>query len=278
MPTIQQALSHAVASLHAVADVPQLEAEILLAFVLGEARSYLYAWPEKELTDEQWRQFGDCVERRKQKEPIAYVTGSKEFWSLDLRVTKATLVPRPETELLVEQILAAFPKISRIQVADLGTGSGAIAAALAVERPDWDIAAVDNNSATLAIAQENAQRLHLKNIHFYCGNWCEPLPRHDFDVIVSNPPYIAETEWSDYEDGLLFEPRGALVSGRDGLVAIREISQGAKQYLKAGGLLLLEHGASQGESVRFILHHDGYKNIHTLRDLFGQERVTTAQF
>ena len=277
MQTIQQALSYAVLQLQTIADAPVLEAEVLLAFVLRKERSYLYAWPQATLTSAQEDQFASYLHRRLQKEPIAYITGSREFWSFELQVTNATLIPRPETELIVETVLNAFPPATCLQVADLGTGSGAIAAALAKERPNWEIFAVDNNEATLKVAQDNAKRLDLPNISFFAGNWCEPLAALRFDVIVSNPPYIAETEWADYAAGLAFEPRGALVAGEDGLSAIREISCGAKQLLKTKGMIFLEHGASQGAAVRAILLQDGYKNCYSVRDLAGHERMTTAQ-
>jgi len=275
--TIQQALAHTTPLLASVSDASLLEAEILLAFVLQKERSYLYAWPQTLLTTAQQTQFAAYVKRRLQKEPIAYLTGTKEFWSLPLRVTPDTLTPRPETELLVEHVLAAFAKTDCIRIADLGTGSGAIAAALASERPHWEIIAVDNNASALAVAKANAQRLGFKNIQFYCGNWCEALPMTGFTAIISNPPYIAETEWQNYADGLSFEPRAALVSGEDGLSAIRDISRQAKQFLTADGRLFLEHGSGQGAAVRAILSQDSYKNAYSVCDLSGNERISMAQ-
>lgn len=278
MLTIQQALTLAAGQLIAITDTPQLEADILLGFVLKKERSFLYAWPQQALTVGEEQQFNACIARRLQREPVAYITGHKEFWSLTLQVSHDTLVPRPETELLVEKVLSGFTGASSIELADLGTGSGAIALALAAEQPGWKISAIDNQAAALAVAQENAQRLGLANLRFYCGDWCAALPHRAFDVIVSNPPYIAESEWADYAAGLLFEPRGALVSGDDGLAAIRDIVAHAKHYLRPDGFIFLEHGAAQGQAVRDLLIAYGYKNVLSWRDLSGQERVSAAQF
>lgn len=277
MTTIQAALQAARAKLAVITDQSALEAEILLAHVLDKPRSYLRAFAEENLSEEAQQQFAQVLQRRLQREPIAYITGKKEFWSLDFIVTSDTLIPRPETELLVETILTLFPKEESIKVADLGTGSGAIAIAIAHERPMWQITAVDVSENALQIARNNAQQFALNNVSFCHSNWCTALPATDFDVIVSNPPYIAETEWEAYAEGLAFEPTSALVSGTDGLDAIREISQAATEYLKPGGYLLMEHGFWQGEAVRQILLANGYKEVHSLLDLSGQERATMGQ-
>jgi release factor glutamine methyltransferase len=235
----------------------------------------LLAHPDIELTREQQQQFHDDVQRRCNNEPIAYIIGSWEFWSLTLNVTEATLIPRPETELLVESILALTDDDhSTFNVADLGTGSGAIALAIASERPNWHVFATDVSENALTTARHNAQQLGLNRVSFLQGSWCNALPCIDFDVIASNPPYIAETEWETYADGLRFEPRTALVSGQDGLDAIREISHAAKDYLKPGGYVIVEHGFLQGAAVRAIFATEGYNNIHSVLDLSGQERVT----
>lgn len=277
--TIQQSLQEAKNNLATITDNPILEAEILLAYVLGKLRSYLHTYPEQTLTGEQVKQFAEYVQRRCNKEPIAYITGTKEFWSLELRVTPDTLIPRPETELLVESVLKIFPEPdSKIKIADLGTGCGAIALALAQERPKWHIYAADISENALQIARKNAQRLAIKNISFCLSNWCTVLPFSDFDVIVSNPPYIAETEWRTSVFGLAFEPMNALVSGKDGLDAIRKISQQAKHYVKPGGYVLVEHGFLQGTAVREIFAAAGFRSIHTICDLSGQERALSAVF
>jgi len=276
--TLHQALQQAKITLASVTDTPSLEAELLLAYTLNQSRDFLYAWPEQSLTAEQQSQYAHYVQRRCHREPIAYLTGCKEFWSLDLKVTRETLIPRPETEGLVAAVLELTSELPpHAKVADLGTGSGAIALALAHERPDWQIYACDNNENTLCTAKHNAQRLGLNAIFFMQGEWCQALPCNDFDVIVSNPPYLAETEWEEYAHELQFEPRAALVSGRDGLQAIRDISVSTTHYLRPGGYLLLEHGFRQGPAVRDCLTMQGYKSIHSLRDLAGHERITQGR-
>lgn len=277
MKTILDLLQQARTALIAVTEQPAREAEILLQHVLGVSRSHLRAWPEQVVADEQVALFQSFVARRLQKEPIAYITGQQEFWSLPLAVNAATLIPRPETELLVEKVLDLFPdQHSAIRVADLGTGSGAIALALAVERPSWEVCAVDVSQSALQIASKNAQRLELKNISFYLGNWCTALPDLEFAVIVSNPPYIAETEWADYADGLAFEPRTALVAGTDGLDDIRVIIRDAKRYLSPGGYLLIEHGYQQAQAVQAIFLASGYQDVDSIKDLAGHWRVTVG--
>lgn len=268
MTNIQQVLTTA------KQQISVIDAEILLAFTLNKPRSYLHAYPEQVLTQAQAQQFAEFTKRCLDGEPIAYITGVKEFWSLPLFVTRDTLIPRPETEMLVETVLEIFPSEANIKIADLGTGSGAISIALAHERPEWKIFAVDVSESALTIARKNAQQFALHNISFYRGNWCTALPCNDFDVIVSNPPYIAETEWETYAQGLKFEPKGALTSGEDGLNAIREISSMANQFLRTSGLLLLEHGFWQGQAVRDILQANGFHDVRSICDLSGHERVT----
>lgn len=273
---IQDVLRKVKADLVTVADNPQLEAELLLAHVLDKPRSYLHAWPEAVLTTDAMVQFESAIARRKNHEPIAYITGKRSFWSLELMVTRDTLIPRPETELLVETILTLFAD-KPLKVADLGTGSGAIALALAHERRKWEIYAVDNSEKALAIARKNAQQLGIQQISFCHGNWCTALPVTNFDVIVSNPPYIAEMEWEQYAQGLAFEPPSALLSGRDGLDDILEIAVAAKSYLKPGGYLLFEHGYAQAEAVSAILDKECYMEVRSLADLSGQKRVTLGR-
>lgn len=278
MFTIRELLGKAIEQLASVAGHPVLEAEILLASTLNKPRAYLHAWPEKEVTQADSNRLTALLTRRLHGEPIAYITGVREFWSLAFAVNSDTLIPRPETEMLVERVLAMSQQKAAIsKVADLGTGCGAIAVSLAYERPTWEIYATDINKKTLQIAKQNAASAKLQNISFCEGNWCHALPCADFDLIVSNPPYLAETEWAQYKEGLKFEPKEALVSGRDGLDAIREISQSAKQYLKKGGALLFEHGFLQGDAVRNILLAAGYAEICSKRDLAGWERITIAR-
>lgn len=274
--TIQQCLYKAKNQLGSVADCPLFEAELLLAHAMGKTRSFLYAWPENQLTQKEFETFTAHVRRRCSNEPIAYISGFKEFWSLELSVNKETLIPRPETELLVETILTLVTRNKSFKLADLGTGSGAIAIALAKERPNGEIYATDINKKALEMAKHNARTFCLDNINFASGHWFGALPCSDFDIIVSNPPYIAELEWKTYANGLEFEPREALVSGQDGLDAIRELSQGAKNYLKVGGYLLLEHGFRQAELVHEIFVQSNFKKIRSLLDLGGKKRVTVG--
>lgn len=277
--TLREHLREAVQLLQASAiEHPSLEAEILLASVLGVPRSYLYAWPDKVTTAAQSRDFAAFVVRRCQGEPLAYLTGKREFWSLELEVTPAVLIPRPETELLVEAALSLGDTLSpQIQVADLGTGSGAIALALASERPAWSISAVDISEEALGVARRNAANLTISSVSFYHGRWCDALPMTSYDMIVSNPPYISEAEWPDYAAGLASEPYSALVSGVDGLADIREICASAKHYLKPSGYLLIEHGFRQASQVQDVFKAEGYDAVHSLRDLNGHDRVTIGQ-
>lgn len=270
------ALQEATHQLSSLAEQPLLEAQILLAHVLQQSRTYLHAWPERFLTEAQLNEYQSVILRRVAGEPIAYIIGEREFWSLPLSVTADTLIPRPETELLVEFVLQHVVEPNAV-VADLGTGSGAIALALAHERPAWQIYAIDCSDKALQVASFNAQQLGLNNVSFLLSNWCTALPHLMFDVIVSNPPYIAETEWDVYAAGLLFEPKNALVSGKDGLDAIRVITQTAHSFLKPGSYLCIEHGFEQGAAVRQLFAAEGYNDVLSVRDLAGQERITVGR-
>lgn len=267
--TIEVALQAAKKNLDA------LEAEILLAHVLQVSRSYLYTFAEKKLSDAEEKTFFQLIDKRLQGEPVAYLTGHREFWSLDFHVTPDVLIPRPETEILVEQVLHLV-KNEKAQIADLGTGSGAIALALAHEKPNWQVHATDESEAALNVARLNAKRLELPQVQFHLGKWCEALPQIFFDAIVSNPPYIAENDEHLSQGDLRFEPRLALVSGQDGLKDLHQIIQQAKAYLKSGGYLLLEHGFDQAEKVATLFKKAGYTHIIRQVDLAGLERVTIA--
>lgn len=274
MTTIHQLLQQAAFELASSSETPLLDAEILLAHVLQQSRLKLRLLAETEISIELQSQFQQLIKRRLKREPVAYLVGVKEFWSLELEVNRHTLVPRPETELLVETALLFGDKDSVLKVADLGTGSGAIALALASERPHWQIDAVDISQNAIHLASKNAQRLGLTHISFYTGNWFTALLTEKYDLVVSNPPYLSETEWPAYAASLAHEPKQALVSGQDGLDAVREIAKTAFPRLMQAGSLLLEHGHQQGEQVRAILVQNGYQRVRTLLDLAGRERVT----
>jgi release factor glutamine methyltransferase len=254
---------------------PDLEAALLLCHLLGEPRSHLYAWPDKLLSTAQQAAYDQLIRRRLDGEPIAHITGQREFWSLSLRVTGDTLIPRPETELLVERALHHLTEVKHPRIADLGTGSGAIALALARERPEAMIHASDRSAAALRVAQENALRFGLTNLSFLTGDWCQALPSSQrYHLIVSNPPYIEAGDPHLNLGDLPREPQEALVSGDDGLAAIRSIAAQAPAHLCDAGWLLLEHGYNQGEAVQQILVDAGFLCIGTLPDLAGQPRLT----
>lgn len=258
--------------------ISRLEAEVLLCHLLQRPRSYLYSWPEQALEADQQARFDDLVRRRREGEPVAYITGQREFWSLTLRVTTDTLIPRPETETLVEQALLRLEGLPQARVADLGTGSGAIAAALASERPDLRIVATDISAPALAVARKNFTTLGLQGIEARQGTWIEALPQGmRFDLILSNPPYVAEGDPHLQRDGLPREPRSALTSGPDGLDAIRHLVGSTRGHLKPGGWLLLEHGIYQGTAVRERLSGAGYLDVSTACDLEGRERVSMGR-
>lgn len=276
--TIALALKLAVERLADIPDtIPQLEAEVLLSSLLDKPRTYLVAWPETQLSPKQTQSFQTMLERRATHEPIAYITGCREFWSLNLEVTPDTLIPRPETETLVEVALEHIPKGKPMNIADLGTGSGAIAAAIASERPMCHIIATDFSPNTLRVAERNFHRLGLSNIQTSMGEWCNALPAGEkFDIIVSNPPYVAEGDGHLAHDGLPWEPQRALRSGDDGLDDISRIITDTPEHIAPGGWLLLEHGFDQGSRVKSLLRLAGFSAIHTSHDLSGRDRVSTG--
>lgn len=278
-PTIAAALTQAIEKLTDIPDsIPRLEAEVLLSSLLDRPRTYLTAWPEMHLSQEQSLSFQAMVERRTRGEPMAYITGSREFWSLNLEVTPDTLIPRPETETLVEMALDFTPQGRAMQIADLGTGSGAIAAAIASERPMCKIVATDVSSDALQVAQRNFSRLGFSNVITSLGEWCHALSSDvKFDLIVSNPPYIAEGDGHLAHDGLPWEPQNALRSGDDGLDDINIIIKQAPNHLAPNGWLLLEHGFDQGDRVRFLLKQSGFSAINTTQDISGHDRVSIGQ-
>lgn len=249
-----------------------LDAELLVARVLGLSRAALAADPARALAPEELTTLESLTRRRLAGEPIPYLTGRREFWSLELEVTHDVLVPRPETELLVERTLAAIAGRTRPAVLDLGTGSGAVALAVAKERADAAVTATDVSPEALAVARRNAARLGLRNLRFFAGDWYAPLGTARFDAIAANPPYVAADDPA--LAALVHEPRLALAAGPGGLASLAAVTAGAAAHLAAGGRLLLEHGTGQGDAVRALLRSAGFGDVQTRRDLAGHERVT----
>jgi release factor glutamine methyltransferase len=259
------------------ADDGVLDAELLLAHVLGKKRTFLKSHPEHIPTPQQVHQFGELVERRAAGEPIAYIVGYRDFWTLTLAVNPSVLVPRPETELLVERALALGDE-RPANVADLGTGSGAIALALASERPQWKVTAVDLSADALATAYANAAALGLTRVEFLKGSWFAPLKDRKFHVVASNPPYVSEGDEALKDATLQHEPQMALASGPDGLSAIREIVRAAPDHLERHGWLILEHGFDQAAAVAHELVGRGFGHVRSHRDLAGHWRLTEGQW
>ena len=250
------------------------DAELLLAHALARPRSWLYSHGDEELDATVATRFDDLVARRRAGEPVAYLVGHRGFWRFDLQVNPATLIPRPETELLVELALERLPVDRPLRIADLGTGSGAIALALAHERPAAQVLATDASPDALAVAAANARALGVANVRFLQGDWFAPLAGETFDLIASNPPYIADSDTHLGEGDLRFEPRGALASGVDGLDDIRRIAATAPAHLVPGGWLLVEHGWQQGDAVRTLLAAAGLVEVGTGCDLEQRDRVS----
>jgi release factor glutamine methyltransferase len=270
---IRKLLEQATQSLSAShAESARVDAEILLCHALAVHRSFIYANPELEVSARHRLDFRGLVRQRSLGTPIAYLTGTRSFWTLELTVSADVLIPRPETELLVETALSLIPAGTTQRVADLGTGSGAIALALAKERPRWEVHATDLSAPALEVAKENARRNGLEQVQFHQGCWTQPLDG-TFDLIVSNPPYVAQDDVHLLQGDCRFEPRMALTPGGDGLSAFRQIATESRTLLNGGGWLLFEHGWDQGLALSAILKSAGYADIHTIRDLAGIERV-----
>jgi release factor glutamine methyltransferase len=272
--SIEKALSAATEKLHGVSEAPRLEAELLLARAIDTPRSFLFAHPEDELDDDALQRLDEAVARRLAGEPMAYITGSKEFWSMELAVSPATLVPRPETELLVDIALRDIPRKAEWQILDLGTGSGAIALAIARERALCSITAIDISAEALAVARENANRNTIGNVEFLEGDWTAPVADRKFRVVVSNPPYVCSGD--EALDALRAEPLSALAAGEDGLEAITILARDCPSIIEDHGVLLLEHGAEQKESVAELLMSYGWERIQCYDDYSGLPRVTSA--
>jgi release factor glutamine methyltransferase len=258
------------------AESPRREAELLLCHVLGVGRAWLFAHDDAFIDPAQRERFEALLSRRAAGEPLAYLTGEREFFGLRFGVGPGVLIPRHDTEVLVEQALARLPRAPGLEVLDLGTGSGAVALSLAHERPELSVTAVDASAAALTIARSNAQRLRLPRVEFLEGDWFAPVAGRRFDLVVSNPPYIEDADPHLQQGDLRFEPRSALASGADGLDDIRRIVEAAKAHLKPGGSLLLEHGHRQGGAVRALLVDAGFGDVETTQDLERRDRVSAG--
>ena len=277
MISIRQALHEALAALtSAGTDTPTLEAELLLCEAAGIDRTAVIAWPERTLEPAQYARLNALLGRRIAGEPIAYILGRREFWGLPLDVGRGVLIPRPDTELLVEITLAALPAQQPLLCADLGTGSGAVACALAHERRRWTLIGIERSADALAIAAANAERLRLDNLYLLQGDWLTAIAPNGLDAIVANPPYVCNDDPHLRQGDLRFEPSAALTAGSDGLAAVRAIVRQAPDRLRRPGWLAVEHGWDQGDAVRALFEQAGFDRVRTHRDLPGHERVTSG--
>ncbi|MDI9778047.1 MULTISPECIES: peptide chain release factor N(5)-glutamine methyltransferase [Pseudomonas] len=254
----------------------RLDAELLLAAAIGKSRSFLHTWPERIVSSEDAETYASYLQRRRAGEPVAYILGQQGFWKLDLEVAPHTLIPRPDTELLVETALELQPA-SPATVLDLGTGTGAIALALASDRPAWQVTAVDRVEEAVALAERNRQRLGLDNVRVLASHWFGSLAGQRFDLILSNPPYIRAEDPHLVEGDVRFEPSSALVAGTDGLDDLRVIIAQAPEHLVPGGWLLLEHGYDQAADVRALLSAQGFTEVVSRKDLGGHERISLGR-
>ncbi|KAB0304356.1 peptide chain release factor N(5)-glutamine methyltransferase [Vibrio fortis] len=277
--TVESALKAAIVQLQEGENTsPSIDAAVLLCHTLDKPRSYLLTWPEKHLTLEQEQHFNELLTRRLTGEPVAYIVGEREFWSLPLKVSPSTLIPRPDTERLVEVALdKTFGKTG--DILDLGTGTGAIALALASEMPNRNVTGIDLRPEAQQLASENAERLNITNTTFLNGSWFEPLPENSrFSLIVSNPPYIEKDDPHLSQGDVRFEPITALVAEEKGLADIKHIADNARHYLEADGWLAFEHGYDQGDAVREIMQALGYLDVMTEKDYGGNDRVTLGRY
>lgn len=278
MHDIKSTLTDATAKLALVSESASLDVEVLLCHALNKPRSYLRAWPDKLLQPEQLATFKTLLEQRQKGTPIAYITGNREFWSRNFQVSPDVLIPRPDTELLIELSLELIPIDKPIKIIDLGTGSGIIAITLAAERPQAQISATDFSSAALRVAQLNADKHHINTIQFYRSNWFADIPDTKFNLVISNPPYISEDDNHLQQGDVRFEPQTALCAPEQGLGDIKIIASTARHYLEPCGHLLIEHGYTQQEQVQTLFKDLHYDNVQTYTDLSGQPRVTYGQW
>lgn len=275
---IAQLIAYGQQHLSTVSDSAKLDVELLICFVIDKPRTYLLTWPEQTLSSAQAKDFSELLLRRIQGEPIAYIVKTREFWSLPLQVSPATLIPRPDTEVLVELVLSNHLD-NHLSCLDLGTGTGAIALALASEQPQWQIDAVDFSHDAVALAKTNASNLKLSQVNILQSNWYSAIaPDKKYDVIVSNPPYIDEQDQHLFEGDVRFEPKSALVAADNGLKDIKIIAQQAVEHFKAIGHLYLEHGFEQALAVQNILIDLGYEKINTYKDYNDNDRITYGCF
>lgn len=273
---LQELLQKTQKNLAAFTDNAQMEAEILLSHALNKTRDYLYTHSETQISIEQQKQFFDLLNRRLKREPLSYILQQQAFWDIELQLTRDVLIPRSDTELLIEIIVNNYSQQKELQIADLGTGSGAIALSLAKQSKKWQISATDISVSALHVAKQNAKKLYIENVQFYLGNWCEALPVQLFDIIVCNPPYIAKNDPHLMQPELKYEPQLALLGGEKGLDAIIAIVDKAGNYLHEEGMLLIEHGYNQAEDVRKIFADAGFKIITTYKDLGNNDRATSG--
>lgn len=278
MHSIKSTLRDAVDTLALVSDSALLDAEILLCMALNQPRSHLRAWPDKPLQPKHLAAFRALLEQRQKGTPIAYITGNREFWSRDFQVSPDVLIPRPDTELLIDLSLKLIPADEPIKIIDLGTGSGIIAITLAAECPHVQISATDFSLAALRIAQLNADKHHINTIRFYQSDWFAGVPDTKFNLIISNPPYIAEDDSHLQQGDVRFEPQTALRAAEQGLADIRIIADAARNYLEPCGHLLIEHGYNQQQQVQALFKDLHYDKVQTYTDLSGQPRVTYGQW
>ncbi|ABV38062.1 modification methylase, HemK family [Shewanella sediminis HAW-EB3] len=275
--TLVEALEWASSQLHKISDTPKLDAEVILLHIIHQQRGYLYTWPDERLTSDQVTAFGEMVARRLLGTPIAHIVGEREFWSLPFMVNPTTLIPRPDTEILVETALN-LPLADSARVLDLGTGTGAIALSLAYEKPEWQITAVDKIIEAVALAKANRAHLKLPQVEIVQSDWFDSVACYDFNLIVSNPPYIDETDEHLSQGDVRFEPQSALTAGEEGFADLYHIASCARDYLAPGGYLLLEHGYQQAIQLRKKMIELGYENVATVRDFGSNDRCTLGRW
>jgi len=275
--TIAGALNWASPQLVEVSDTPKLDAEVMLLHIIHKRRGYLYTWPDERLTSEQVGLYNVMVGRRVLGTPIAHIVGEREFWSLPFMVNPTTLIPRPDTEILVETALN-LPLVDTARVLDLGTGTGVIALSLAFEKPSWQITAVDNVIEAVALAKANRAQLKLDQVNIIRSDWFDSVECYDFNLIVSNPPYIDETDVHLNQGDVRFEPQSALTAGLDGYADLFHIAESARDYLAPDGYLLLEHGYQQAIVLRDKMKELGFENVSTVRDFGSNDRCTLGRW